>query len=154
MASTFVLFLPSLALAQDESEAAAPEPEIEKPEIETPKLEATPEAVADEAVSEPELEERTQLKGLEEIVVTTRKTTENLQEVPISISALSESDLERRGHTIDRWGPWNELAGHAHGITIDQSAGTRIRQSHIGNVPDSPAARMASMSTTFRRSCT
>ena len=27
--------------------------------------------------------------------------------------------LERRGHIVNRWGPWNELAGHAHGITID-----------------------------------
>lgn len=27
--------------------------------------------------------------------------------------------LERRGHTLNRWGDWNELAGHAHGITID-----------------------------------
>jgi gamma-glutamyltranspeptidase len=26
--------------------------------------------------------------------------------------------LERRGHIVNRWGPWNELAGHAHGITI------------------------------------
>ncbi len=28
-------------------------------------------------------------------------------------------ELARRGHILDRWGPWNELAGHAHGITID-----------------------------------
>jgi len=28
-------------------------------------------------------------------------------------------ELARRGHTLDRWGDWNELAGHAHGITID-----------------------------------
>src|SRR5262245_11548977 len=26
--------------------------------------------------------------------------------------------LERRGHAVHRWGPWNEQAGHAHGITI------------------------------------
>ena len=26
--------------------------------------------------------------------------------------------LEQRGHAIHRWGPWNEQAGHAHGITI------------------------------------
>ena len=26
--------------------------------------------------------------------------------------------LERRGHVVHRWGPWNEMAGHAHGITI------------------------------------
>ena len=28
------------------------------------------------------------------------------------------AELERRGHRLDRWGDWNELAGHAHGITI------------------------------------
>jgi gamma-glutamyltranspeptidase/glutathione hydrolase len=27
-------------------------------------------------------------------------------------------ELARRGHPIDRWGDWNELAGHAHGILI------------------------------------
>jgi gamma-glutamyltranspeptidase len=32
-------------------------------------------------------------------------------------------ELERRGHLVDRWGPWNELAGHAHGITIDAKNG-------------------------------
>src|SRR5689334_18758205 len=26
--------------------------------------------------------------------------------------------LARRGHRLDRWGDWNELAGHAHGITV------------------------------------
>jgi gamma-glutamyltranspeptidase len=32
-------------------------------------------------------------------------------------------ELERRGHPVDRWGDWNELAGHAHGITIDSKSG-------------------------------
>ena len=27
-------------------------------------------------------------------------------------------ELERRGHIIDRWGEWNELAGHCNGIVI------------------------------------
>jgi gamma-glutamyltranspeptidase len=31
--------------------------------------------------------------------------------------------LERRGHIIDRWPAWNEMAGHAHGITIDPRNG-------------------------------
>jgi len=35
------------------------------------------------------------------------------------------AELERRGHVIDRWGEWNELAGHAHGITIDARTGMR-----------------------------
>jgi gamma-glutamyltranspeptidase/glutathione hydrolase len=33
--------------------------------------------------------------------------------------------LERRGHVLDRWGDWNELAGHAHGIVIDPDTGMR-----------------------------
>ena len=32
-------------------------------------------------------------------------------------------ELERRGHPVDRWDDWNELAGHAHGITVDQKTG-------------------------------
>ena len=32
--------------------------------------------------------------------------------------------LERRGHAINRWDAWNEMAGHAHGITIDRRNGT------------------------------
>ncbi|HEX5478007.1 MAG TPA: gamma-glutamyltransferase [Burkholderiales bacterium] len=34
-------------------------------------------------------------------------------------------ELERRGHPVNRWGDWNELAGHAHGITIDPRSGER-----------------------------
>jgi gamma-glutamyltranspeptidase/glutathione hydrolase len=34
-------------------------------------------------------------------------------------------ELARRGHLLDRWGPWNELAGHAHGIVIDPASGER-----------------------------
>ena len=37
------------------------------------------------------------------------------------------AELARRGHLLDRWGPWNELAGHAHGITVGaQSDGTEF----------------------------
>jgi gamma-glutamyltranspeptidase/glutathione hydrolase len=36
------------------------------------------------------------------------------------------AELERRGHLLDRWGDWNETAGHAHGITIDAATGERI----------------------------
>ena len=35
-------------------------------------------------------------------------------------------ELERRGHVLNRWGAWNELAGHAHGISIDPDTGTRV----------------------------
>jgi gamma-glutamyltranspeptidase/glutathione hydrolase len=34
-------------------------------------------------------------------------------------------DLERRGHVVNRWPQWCELAGHAHGITIDPASGVR-----------------------------
>ncbi len=37
---------------------------------------------------------------------------------PATIAAL-----EQRGHIIDRWGDWNEMAGHAHGVTIDPRSG-------------------------------
>jgi gamma-glutamyltranspeptidase len=36
------------------------------------------------------------------------------------------AELARRGHTINRWEAWNELAGHAHGITIDPESGARV----------------------------
>ena len=35
------------------------------------------------------------------------------------------AELERRGHRLDRWDAWNELAGHAHGITVDRESGMR-----------------------------
>jgi gamma-glutamyltranspeptidase len=35
-------------------------------------------------------------------------------------------ELARRGHEINRWEAWNELAGHAHGITIDPVSGARV----------------------------
>lgn len=31
--------------------------------------------------------------------------------------------LAQRGHIINRWGAWNEMAGHAHGITVDRQSG-------------------------------
>ncbi|HEX9748406.1 MAG TPA: gamma-glutamyltransferase [Methylomirabilota bacterium] len=36
------------------------------------------------------------------------------------------AELARRGHEINRWDAWNELAGHAHGITIDPESGARV----------------------------
>jgi gamma-glutamyltranspeptidase/glutathione hydrolase len=36
------------------------------------------------------------------------------------------AELARRGHEINRWEAWNELAGHAHGITIDPASGARV----------------------------
>jgi gamma-glutamyltranspeptidase/glutathione hydrolase len=40
--------------------------------------------------------------------------------------AAAIDELEKRGHLLDRWGAWNELAGHAHGITIDPVSGMRV----------------------------
>jgi gamma-glutamyltranspeptidase len=40
--------------------------------------------------------------------------------------AATLRELERRGHVLNRWPDWNELAGHAQGITIDPRSGTRI----------------------------
>ncbi len=34
-------------------------------------------------------------------------------------------ELARRGHAVDRWGDWNELAGHAHGLLVDPVTGVR-----------------------------
>ena len=34
--------------------------------------------------------------------------------------------LEQRGHLVERWDNWNELAGHAHGIVIDPHSGMRL----------------------------
>ncbi len=39
--------------------------------------------------------------------------------------AATLAELERRGHVLNRWAAWNELAGHAHGITIDPATGFR-----------------------------
>ena len=35
-------------------------------------------------------------------------------------------ELARRGHPLNRWGDRDELAGHAHGITIDPESGLRL----------------------------
>ena len=40
--------------------------------------------------------------------------------------AATIAELARRGHEINRWEAWNELAGHAHGITIDPESGARV----------------------------
>ena len=41
-------------------------------------------------------------------------------------SAATIAELERRGHLVNCWGPWNEMAGHAHGITVDPASGLRL----------------------------
>ena len=39
--------------------------------------------------------------------------------------AATIDELQRRGHQLNRWGDWNELAGHAHGIVIDTETAMR-----------------------------
>ena len=41
------------------------------------------------------------------------------------VPEASLAELERRGHQLERWPAWCELAGHAHGITIDPETGMR-----------------------------
>ena len=55
------------------------------------------------------------------------------------------AELERRGHLLDRWGDWNETAGHANGITIDAATGERLG----GADPRSDGAAVGS--TSLRR---
>jgi gamma-glutamyltranspeptidase/glutathione hydrolase len=40
--------------------------------------------------------------------------------------AATIAEMKRRGHIVDQWGDWNELAGHAHGIVVDPESGLRI----------------------------
>jgi gamma-glutamyltranspeptidase/glutathione hydrolase len=42
------------------------------------------------------------------------------------VPAATIDALEKRGHLVNRWGDWNEYAGHAHGIVIDPASGLRI----------------------------
>src|SRR5665647_774180 len=50
--------------------------------------------------------------------------------------AVTIDELERRGHSVDRWGAWNEFAGHAHGIVINAQTGF----CHGGSDPRSDGA--------------
>ena len=48
--------------------------------------------------------------------------------VEARIPAATLAELERRGHPLNRWDDWNELAGHAHGICIDPVSGVLVRR--------------------------
>ncbi len=52
--------------------------------------------------------------GIEEIVVTTRKKEENLQDIPIAVNALSREDMERAGVK-----ELNEIAHHDSSLQFD-----------------------------------
>lgn len=56
--------------------------------------------------------------------------------VETRIPEATLAELERRGHRINRWSAWSELAGHAHGIVIDPVSGLR----HGGADPRSDGA--------------
>ena len=49
----------------------------------------------------------------------------DLLHIEARFPAATIDELARRGHQLDRWGDWNELAGHAHGIVIDPGSGMR-----------------------------
>ena len=71
----------------------APEPSNASPQAE---LQVTP--IKSKEKAEPLIAEKSQPKRsslIEEVVVTARRTAENMQDVPVSISALSENDLRR-----------------------------------------------------------
>jgi gamma-glutamyltranspeptidase len=42
------------------------------------------------------------------------------------LGAKTLDALAAKGHVLNRWGPWNELAGHAHGITLEGPQQTRF----------------------------
>lgn len=50
----------------------------------------------------------------------------DLLNIEARFPAATIDELERRGHVVNRWPDWHELAGHCHGITIDPRFGTRL----------------------------
>jgi len=50
----------------------------------------------------------------------------DLLNIEAGFPVTSVKELELRGHPVNRWPKWCELAGHAHGITIDADSGMRI----------------------------
>jgi gamma-glutamyltranspeptidase/glutathione hydrolase len=54
------------------------------------------------------------------------------------LGAKTLDALAAKGHVLNRWGPWNELAGHAHGITLEGPQPTRFG----GSDPRSDGAAM------------
>jgi outer membrane receptor protein involved in Fe transport len=79
--------------------------------------------------------------GIEEMVVTAQKREENLQAVPISISALSATDIERRGvnNPADLLGTMPNMGG----FTSPGSRGTSAitMRGVAGGSPRQPVGR-------------
>src|SRR5882724_8267153 len=59
----------------------------------------SPSAGADDPTASPPAEAAPAAHGIEEIVVTARKTAESLQDVPVAVTALSEQKLEQTSTT-------------------------------------------------------
>ncbi|MDB2373428.1 TonB-dependent receptor [Psychrosphaera haliotis] len=66
-----------------------------------------------------EQESKAKKKGLEVIQVTARKTVENLQEVPVSVTSVSEQDLVESGITV-----MTEIQQFSPNTTLQASRGT------------------------------
>jgi iron complex outermembrane receptor protein len=75
---------------------------------------ATALAAHADSASAPTSVETTSASGLQEIVVTARRTEESLQDVPISISVLSQADLNKRNITSTQ-----DLGNYVPSLTVD-----------------------------------
>tara|TARA_R110002073_G_scaffold66453_2_gene165820 strand:- start:3822 stop:6068 length:2247 start_codon:yes stop_codon:yes gene_type:complete len=76
-------------------------------------------AIAGTVYQGPVLAEQTPAYGMEEVVVTARRRSENLQDVPLAVSALSGSDLDNRGAT-----DITEIAQIVPSVTLEPSRAT------------------------------
>ncbi len=92
------------APAPEASQAAPP------PEAAAPGPEAAPAPGAPPAAAE-------QTGGIETVVVTARRTAENLQKVPVAISAFSDKDLARENITTGQ-----DLAGRVPSLVINSNS--------------------------------
>jgi iron complex outermembrane recepter protein len=91
---------------------------------------------------EPEQSKAHQRRSVEEIVVTARKREESLQDVPVSVTAFSASDLERRGFSgLDDIAAATPgftfeafLTGGAHGNPVIRGLSQQFTTARIQNV--------------------
>ena len=151
----FVAFTSAVALGSalysmpafaQEAGAAAP----------TAEAEATAEAAADAQVDDKSVDAANPAEGLEEIVVTARKRTESLQDVPLSVSAVSGELMQQQGikklddlqfkvpnFTMTETGLGSQVAirGIFSGVNqgFEQSVGTYIDGIHYGRAQQSRA---------------
>lgn len=121
LAASSSLFLPSISLAQDAAEiepaAVTSAAAAEQAAADMTPLETIPIDVPTDAPEAPAVEEAAR-GGIQEIVVTAQKREENLQDVPIAISAFSAKQLEAQGTETTK-----NLAQLTPGLTITELAG-------------------------------